>query len=111
MRGGLLWCLTHTLQKGKIMSIASPDLIPHEERLLQACFRWAHADAAPYREHCLPAEEIASLAAQYADLRYPQSALYDRPENAALRVSYVLVFRCVATPPGEWRSKDGASPC
>jgi hypothetical protein len=78
--------------------------------MLQACLRWAVADAAPYREQCLPAAAIARLAIQYAEVRYPPSALYDRPENEALRECYRLVFRCAATSPGAWPGKDGDRP-
>jgi len=78
------------------MSPATHDLIPDEDHILQACVRWAHADAAPYREPCLPAAEIASLAAQDADLRSLPNALYDISECIALRVSDAAIFRCVA---------------
>jgi len=93
------------------MSTATHDLIPDEDRILQACFRWAHADAAPYRERALPAGDIATLAAQYADVRYPPNALYDGPENGALRDCYAAIFRVTATPPGQWQSLDGERPC
>jgi hypothetical protein len=92
------------------MSTVFHDLIADENLMLQACLRWAHADAAPYREQCLPVAALARLAAQHAEVRYPPSALYDRPENVALRECYAMIFRCVATPSGAWPRKDGGQP-
>ncbi len=83
------------------------DLVPDEDSILAACSRRAETDAAPFREQALAASEIATLAAQYASLRYMPNALFNGIEQAALRDCYTLVFRVTATPLGQWRSLDG----